>query len=297
MWMNKWFCGMVLVLGWLASMAWSQSATPESFEVGWRWEYRHEGPRPGDMEPNVIDGQRILRVISTADEPAGKQWIMEERFTHSPRVVSRLHVSQERLLTRVELRDSKGQALQLRYEPAIPYPTPDLAVGAKRTIETTLKVEGADFSLPATTTTERLEDETVTTPAGEFAGCRRYRTTTLSTIDVKIGKIRTTEERDQWFHDSVHGMVKEVYRRGAVKFLTWSRPAYTATSTLTAFGKDELPPVAEPLSQTESAAAPSVPPSSASPRTPLRWIISAGAAILVLGGLLVIRRTKRRRNV
>ena len=39
----------------------SQSAS--GLELGQRWQYKHEGPRPGSIEPNVIDGERIIWVV------------------------------------------------------------------------------------------------------------------------------------------------------------------------------------------------------------------------------------------
>jgi len=62
-------------------------------------------------------------------------------------------------------------------------------------------MEAVEFSLPATITIERLEDETTTTPAGEFVGCQHYRTTTASTVNIKIAKIPITEERHQRVDD------------------------------------------------------------------------------------------------
>ena len=293
-------CGFYLLLGWLSTAVWSQSTVPEDFEVGQRWEYRHEGPRPGDVEPNVIDGQRVLRVISEAHDPTGTQWIIEERFTNSPQVISRSHVNENHLLTRTEIENNKGEVAHVRYEPLIPYRVLDLAVGTKRTIETTVTMEGVDFKLPLVITTERLADEAVGTPAGEFAGCRHYRTTTLSTLDIKIGKIRTTDEREQWFHDSVHGMIKEIYRKGAVKFLTWSHPAYTATSTLVSFAKEEGPIAGQPPSQARVHE--SRPPAADSTASRVarssmrRWVLRGGIAVLVVGSLLLVRRNKRRRH-
>lgn len=294
-------CSLCLLLGWLSTAAWAQSAALGSFEVGQRWEYRHEGPRPGDVEPNAIDGQRILRVISAADEPSGKQWIIEEQFTNGPQVIGRSHVNDSHFLTQTEIENNKGEVAHVKYEPLIPYRVLDLAVGAKRTIETTVTMEGVDFKLPVAITMERLADETVDTPAGEFTGCRHYRTTTLSTINIKIGKIRSTEEREQWFHDGVHGMVKEVYRKGAVKFLTWSRPAYTATSTLVSFTKEEGPTVGQPPSEApvaETRPHPAVDTASGVPKpSPRRWTLRGGIVILLAASLLVLKRAKRRRRI
>ena len=217
------------------------SATPARFEVGQSWQYRHEGPRPGSMEPNAIDGERILRVMSVTEEQGVAQWVLEECYTRDAGVIGRLFVGEDGLLAALEIENGKGEKTRLRYDPQVPYEMTGLEVAEVRTIETTLRMESPNFSLPGTTRVERLEDETLTTPAGEFPGCSHYRSTTTCTVDIKIAKIPIVEERERWYHPAVHGMVKEVYRRGPVKFLTWKRPGYTATSLLTAYGNQEVP--------------------------------------------------------
>jgi hypothetical protein len=287
-----------LLLGLFCAAAGLGQAVPESFEVGQRWVYRHEGPQPGDMEPNSIDGERILQVISVAGDQPDRQWVVEECFTNKKNVIGRFHVNREQMLTLLELENQKGEVAKLRYEPSIPYRAAGLAVGEKRAIETTLKIEGVEFSLPSTITTERLKDETVTTPAGEFAGCRHYRVTIASTVNIKIAKIPITEEREQWYHETVHGLVQEVYRRGPTKFLTWSRAGYTATSTLTAYGRGEVKPARVSATVTEANDTPihearrasSRPPARSSPR----WILPVAGGILVGAGLAWMRRIRRR---
>ena len=102
-------------------------------------------------------------------------------------------------------------------------------------------MDSADFSLPSTIVIRRLDNQTVTTPAGEFADCQYFKITTKAIFDIKIAKIPVTEERERWYHPKVNGLVKEVYRKGPIKFLAWSQEGYTATSVLTAFGKEEVP--------------------------------------------------------
>jgi hypothetical protein len=282
-----------LLIGLLCALAWPEQAVREGFEVGQRWEYRHQGPRPGDMEPNVIDGERILHVISVADGQEGKQWVIEERFTHSKDVIGRLHVNQEQMLTLLEIENKKGEVAKLRYDPPVPYRAMELAAGEKRKIETTLRMDSVQFSLPSAITIERLEDETIITPAGEFTGCRHYRTTTASTVNIKIAKIPITEEREQWYHPDVHGMVKEVYRRGPVKFLTWSREGYTATSVLTAFSKEEMKTAPTPAAEadTKDGRMDEPGPKSAS-RTKTVLIFLGGIGLLAMGGLTWAKRAR-----
>jgi hypothetical protein len=205
-----------------------------AYEVGQRWVYQHSGPKPGSFEGEPIDGRRIAQVIR--HDPNDGCWIIEERYTKSSDPAGRLRVDPNRMVVAIEVDSKDGPPGLLRYDPPVPYEAPELAVGQSVTIETTLHMDSPAFSMPMRLEIERLGDETIATDAGTFEACRRYRTTTSATLDLKIAKVPFSEERHRWFHHSANGLVKETYRREPVKFLTWSRPAYEASSVLTAFG-------------------------------------------------------------
>ena len=275
-------CGVVpvsLLIGLACSAA---DAGP--FEVGQRWVYRHEGPRPGSVEPNAIDGQRILHVVSETQEQGERSWAIEERFTNDPNVIGRLHVSEARMLTALDIENEKGETAALYYDPPVPYLIAEMDVGQTKTIETTLRVRSGEFALPATIAFERMPDETITTPAGEFAGCLHYKVTNRSTINVKVAKIPITEKRLRWYHADVKGLVKEVYRREPIKFLMWSRDGYTATSVLERF--DTAPVEARP----EEAGSTTPAPETARMREDRSAgaVFPAAARLVVLGGLVVL---------
>jgi hypothetical protein len=286
------------VLGVICATAWTAPTAQAEFEVGQRWQYRHDGPRPGSVEPNAIDGERIVQVLSAVDEPAGTQWTIEERFTRDPRIVARLYVGHDGLLAAIEIGNEKGETARLRYDPPVPYQPLEMKVGETQTVETTLRMDSANFGLPSTTVIERLEDETLVTPAGEFTGCPHYKSTSTSTLDIKIAKIPITEERERWYHPAANGMVKEVYRRGPVKFLGWSRDGYTATSTLTAYGREPVPSASERPTQTlvdsneRSTSPPSSPPASPYGRGSKVALPCALIAAFAIAGLMV-RRARR----
>ncbi len=238
---RDWRAGLAVALSLfcMAGRAWS--ATAARFEIGQYWQYRHEGPRPGSVEPNAIDGERILRVKAVAEEQGATQWVLEEHYTRDARAIGRLFVDADGLLAAIEIENDKGETTRLHYDAPVPYQMTDMKVAEVRTIQATLRVDSPSFALPGTTRVERLVDETLTTPAGVFPGCSHYRSTTTCTVDLKIAKIPVVEERERWYHPAAHGMVKEVYRRSPVKFLTWKRPGYTATSLLTAYGREQMP--------------------------------------------------------
>lgn len=279
----------------LACAAVQAGSTPkESLDVGQRWLYRHEGPRPGSVEPNAIDGERIVWVLARVEGQGGELRVVEERFTRDEQTIARLLVRADGLLEAIEVSNDKGQTARLRYDPPIPYHPPTMAVGETQTISTSLGMDAADFTLPSKIVTERLADETVATPAGEFADCRHYRIVTTSTINLKIAKIPFTEEREQWHHPTAQGMVKEVYRRGPVKFLTWSRPGYTAASVLTAYDRQEP----DPDRQTASSHLPGqVDTQATAGERALSWkhlIPPAAVLILLIAGILKIARRQGR---
>jgi len=292
-------CGFGIVVGLFCVTTWASPASKAVFEIGQRWQYRHEGPRPGSIEPNAIDGERILLVVSSVEEEGRAEWVIEERFTKDRKVIGRLYVDGDGLLKAIEIQNEKGEKVRLRHDARVPYRPADMNVGEVRTIQTTLRVDSANFALPNKTAVERLADETVGTPAGEFPGCSHYKSTTTSTVDIKIAKIPMTEEREQWYHPSVNGMVKEVYHKGPVRFLGWSRPGYTATSTLMTYGKEEVNPADELLVQTDIDRSDQREASHSPSRvTRLRsgGLILAGIAASVIGALVLARHAVRRRG-
>jgi hypothetical protein len=188
------------------------------------------------------------------------------------------------MLTALDIENEKDEAVAMYYDSPVPYLIAEMEIGQTKKVETTLRVRSGEFALPATIAFERLPDETVSTPAGEFAGCLHYRVTHRSTIDVKVAKIPITEQRLRWYHADVNGLVKEVYSREPIKFLMWSRDGYTSTSVLERF--DTAPVEVRP------EVAGSTVPSPETPRTaenrPAGAVFPAVARLVVLGGLMVL---------
>ena len=117
---NALVCGLSIVVGLLCGTTWSTAASKVGFEIGQQWQYQHEGPRPGSIEPNAIDGERILWVVSSVEEQGGAQWVIEERFTKDRKVVGRLFVDGDGLLTALEIQNAKGEKMRLRYDSPVP---------------------------------------------------------------------------------------------------------------------------------------------------------------------------------
>ena len=266
------------------------------FEVGQRWQYDHEGPRPGAMEPNAINGQRILKVVSQAELGGQRLWIIEERFTHDPNVVSRLYVDDTQRLLSIDVTNQKGEALRLTYESAIAYQAMALEVGEQRLVKTQLLGSDAKFKVPIEIQVQRFEDETVDTPAGLFQDCRHFEFAMKSSIDLKLVKIPIEETRHRWYSDQVHGLVKEVYEKKAGKFMTWSWEGYTSTSTLASFGLGDVSATdveAPVLAASDSGHRQDV-DADRSPGFLRRWGVwgSLLAGVCLLAGVLIMKRRR-----
>jgi len=269
--------------------------TVGQFEVGQRWEYEHEGPRPGAVKTKVIDGRRILQVVSQVEQDGQTLWVIEERFTHDPNVVVLLYVDDTGMLRSLDGVNKKGEATRLTYEPAIVYQAMAMEVGEQKTLETKLLTEDGNFAMPITMEVSRLEDEAVVTAAGRLEACRHFEVVTKSLLDLKVAKIPIKETRQRWYSEEVSGLVKEVYEKGPGKFLTWSWEGYTSTSTLVSFGVEEVD--ANTLAAAESAAGSGQRQNRGADRpmihlTLIGVLVALFAGICIAGGILVARRLR-----
>jgi hypothetical protein len=270
------------------------TVTAGPFEVGQQWVYDHEGPRPGAMEPNAIDGQRILQVVSQTEQDAQRRWVIEERFTHDPNVVSYLYVDDAKMLLSLDVKNQTGEAMRLTYESAIAYQAMAMKVGEQRLVKTRLLSSDGKFKVPIQIEVQRLEDEAVDSPAGLFQDCRHFEFAMTSSIDLKLVKIPIKETRHRWYSDRVGGLVKEVYEKKPGKFMTWSWEGYTSTSTLASFGLGDVETVtalelaaSDPESRQDVGAVPSL---------GFPWLWGVLGCLFAGGGLLAgVKIAKRRR--
>lgn len=278
------------------NQATDKTVSTGQFEVGQRWVYSHKGPRPGAMEPNAIDGQRILQVVSRTERDGQALWVIEERFTRDSNVVGRSYVDDAGWVRSLDVANKKGEVARLIYESAMVYQVMAMAVGEQETLKTKLATEDGKLTIPTTVAVRRLENETVVTAAGRFEACRHFEFETTSVIDLKLAKIPIKETRHRWHSDQINGLVKEVYEKDAGEFLTWSWQGYTAVSTLKSFGLEDID--ANVLAAAESAAAGSGQAQNRRadrPVMPLAWRVVSGillAGICLVGGVLVVRRRR-----
>ena len=206
------------------------------YMVGQRWEYTLTGPRPGSMQPKIIDGRRILQVIDRAEEEDATYWVIEEKFTHDPCVVSHSYINTENLLTTIKIfHVEKGELIRMSYEPAIPWPAPKLAVGEEITCQSSLIIGEGDFTMPDTVVFKRLGNETVEVEAGTYINCQRYQVSSSCIMDFKITKIPYQEKREIWLHPDVKGVVKEVYQKQDMEIMGITQKGYSSSSVLSSY--------------------------------------------------------------
>jgi len=225
----------ILLLGSILGSA-AAAGVDAPYKIGQYWEYAHEGPRPGAVEPKSIDGRRIVQVVGNVAADANERWVIEDRFANDPNVIGRLHIGSDRMLTAAVIANEKNEALTLAYDNPIPHQRVDMAVGERMQIETAVVTGSGSLTVPLSIEIKRLKDEAVETQAGLFADCRHYASVTDSVVDAKIVKIAFKEHRQWWYSDEVGATVKEIYIKDPVKSWVWSKEGYTSTSTLTAFG-------------------------------------------------------------
>ena len=264
------------------------------YEIGQYWEYAHQGPRPGAVEPNAIDGRRIIQVVGYVAADANERWVIEERFTNDPNVIGRLHVGSDRMLTAAVIANEKNEAMTLAYENPIPHQRVDMAVGETMQIETAVVTQPGYFTVPLSIEIKRLEDETVETQAGLFTDCRRYASVTDSVVDVKIAKIPFKEHRQWWYSNDVGATVKEIYIKDPVKSWVWSKPGYTATSTLAAFGIRAVSHEAHAAAINDVNAIATAIENRSTHRN--YKAILAVVACVAAGGVILARRRRRAKN-
>jgi hypothetical protein len=261
------------------------------FEVGRYWEYTHQGPRPGSIEPKSIGGQRVQQVIESVGSDVEHRWIIEERFTQDPNIIARLQVRKDRVLTAIVVENEKAESLTLSYDNPVPYQFVDLPVGGSTKLHTTLITKPGEYKLPYSIEITRLDDETLDTPAGRFDDCRVYRSVSDSALDIKIAKIPFREQRQWWFSPGIGATVKEIYTRDPVKFLTWSQEGYTSTSTLSGYGIRKISDIQQAAAIRDGSVRPASEPEVRSNGSG-KWIPIA----IGLGIVLVVVRFKRKRH-
>jgi hypothetical protein len=170
-------------------------------KVGEKWIYEQEGPRPLSNPPTTVEGDRVDEVVAITGEGDSLRLQLKSVWGKNDETPSLATIDGRKRLHQVEI----GEALTINFAPPVPTDWPDLKVGETTTFETKLAVMG--FELPLKYEVKRLEDETITVPAGKFAGCRRIQMVVHGTDP--SGQ-PNKNRYDHWFDTKGGGMVREI---------------------------------------------------------------------------------------
>ena len=170
-------------------------------KVGEKWIYQHEGTRPLSNPPAAIRGDRTNEVIAVKGEAANKRWLLKHVWGEKDENPGILHLDAENRLHQVDV----GTSLNLTFTPPVPMEWAELKSGEQKTYESKMAVAG--FEVPLKYEANRLPDETVRVPAGEFTLCRHIQVVVHGTdAQGQPSKSRS----DYWFHPKANGLVKEI---------------------------------------------------------------------------------------
>jgi hypothetical protein len=172
-------------------------------KIGEKWIYEVEGPRPMSNPPVEVDGDRVDEVVAITGEGADQKWQLKSVWGKDDPTPSLATLDAQSRLHQVEI----GSAMTIGFTPPVPTDWAELKVGETTTFETKLAVMG--FEMPLKYEVKRLPDESITVPAGTFAGCRHIQMVVHGTDP--SGQPNKTRY-DQWMSadEGKGGLIKEM---------------------------------------------------------------------------------------
>lgn len=195
---------LLMVAAWLAVVAVGMSAA-DSYQVGEKWIYRHEGPRPW-TDPDVpVKGDRIVTIVSSEGEEADRLWVMKQQWGEEGEPTG-MYFNREKQI--VKLASAERSIL---YTPPMPMDFSILKTGEEKTFESRIAAPGNVNPATLRLEVKRLPDETLQVPAGEFTDCChvQFKTSIIFTQDNQITTAFYRQE--MWTNPKVNGIVKEIY--------------------------------------------------------------------------------------
>ena len=172
----------------------------ENWKVGEKWAYQHEGPRPFSDPSTKVEGDRTMEVTAIQGEGAEKRYLLKAHWGTNDTNPSTSYIDAKNLIYKIDVQDMAV----ILFDPPFPGIW-KLKAGEEKTIKTQMDAGG--FVIPMECQAKRLEDETLTVPAGTFEKCQHVQI--LSTLDNPMGGPVKTKT-DYWYHPKVKSAVKEV---------------------------------------------------------------------------------------
>ena len=68
------------------------------FEVGEKWVYKHDGPRPWGRGQDKVDGDRVREVVSVKEQEKVKLWVVKETYGTYDERPRRVYVDGKRMV-------------------------------------------------------------------------------------------------------------------------------------------------------------------------------------------------------
>ena len=208
-------CNRILVM--MALLAVVGNVYGTAWQVGEKWVYKHEGPRPFGDGSGVVKGDRTMEVTAVQGAGAEKRYLLKNLWgTEDPNPATS-YVDPNHMIHKLNIENLGVMT--------IAPPVPGiwrLKIGEKKVVKTHLDFGG--FIIAIEYVAQRLKDETLKVPAGEFKDCQHVQV--ISTIVSPMGE-PTKNKTDAWYHPKVRNSVKDVIvtnYEGA--------NSYTATSSL-----------------------------------------------------------------
>ena len=172
----------------------------EDWQVGEKWTYKHEGPRPFSDPSAKVEGDRTTEVTAIEGQADKKRYLLKNRWGTSDINPSTSHIDTKNLIHKIDI---EGVATLL-FKPPVPAIW-ELEVGQEKTIKSQMDVGG--FVMTIEYKAKRLKDETLTVPAGTYENCQHIQYT--STMDNPMGD-PVKSKTDFWYHPKVRNLVKDV---------------------------------------------------------------------------------------
>ena len=211
---------------WLAAIALALLATgslwAEDWQIGEKWVYQHQGPRPYSDGSATVKGDRTMELTAIRGQDDQKRYLLKNAWGTEDTNPTTSHIRAKNMIHRIDIQDMGT----LAFEPPFPVFW-TLEVGQEKSL--TSKTDFIGFAMTIEYKAKRLEDESLTVPAGSFADCQHVRVVSTMRSDMMPA---STSRMDYWYHASVKNFVKEIIITNYQ-----SDSSYTGTSVLKAHTK------------------------------------------------------------
>ena len=172
----------------------------ENWQVGEKWIYKHEGPRPYADSSAMVKGDRTVEVTAIKGEGEEKRYLLKNMWGSEDLNPSISYIDSNNMLHKLDIE----YMFTLLIAPPVPVFWP-LKPGEEKTLKT--KMEIAGMSIPVEYVAKRMKDETITVPAGKFEKCQHVQI--ISSLQNENGQTVKNKE-EYWYHPKVRNLVKGV---------------------------------------------------------------------------------------